>query len=169
MLDDAAAEDDHTGPLGADGHCVDSSNVLDDVDLELKRRGLESVEVEHVAQTAVRDGWTEDGNVVLVGPVIYRSLVVDLFAQSVNDLGGRPVDLLFSALARLLLLEHLVQNGNYPVLKGTVVGVGNDEVSYSVETLLSKIGTRGAEGAHVCVAQTLDEVLLDPTGSRDNG
>lgn len=32
MLDDAAAEDDHAGPLGAHGDGVDAADVGDDVD-----------------------------------------------------------------------------------------------------------------------------------------
>ncbi len=49
VFDQAAAEDDHTGSFGAAGEFVDASDILDDVDDEATRGGLEGVEVEHVA------------------------------------------------------------------------------------------------------------------------
>lgn len=38
------------------------------------------MEVEHVAEAAVRERRAEDGDVVLVGPVVDAALVVDLLA-----------------------------------------------------------------------------------------
>lgn len=70
VLHDPAAQDNHACPLGPMGNLVDAADVLDDIDFELQRRGLEGVEVEHVTKTTVCEGWAEDGNPVLVGPVV---------------------------------------------------------------------------------------------------
>jgi hypothetical protein len=68
-----------------------------------------------------------------------------------------------------LLLEHLVKDGDDPVLEGAVVCVGDDEVADAVEALAAEFGAGGAEGADVGVCKTLDEVFLDTSGSGDNG
>ena len=58
--------------------------------------GLEAVKVEHVAETAVGEGRAEDGDGVLSGPVADGALVVDLEAETVDELAGCPVEQAFS-------------------------------------------------------------------------
>lgn len=169
VLDEPAAQDNHASPLGADGHGVDAADILDEVDLELQGGRLESVEIQHVAQAAVSDGRAENWDVILIGPVVDRTLVVDLLAEAMDDLGGRPVDLLIGTLAGLLLLQHFVEDGHDPVLKGAVVGVGDDQVTDAVEALAAEVGTGRAERADVGVAETLDEILLDAAGGCHDG
>lgn len=144
MLDDAAAEDDDASPLGPHGNGVDLADVLDDVDAQVAWRRLETVKVQHVAEAAVSKGGTEDGYVVLPGPVVDGPLVVDLLAEAVDDLARGPVygvlAVVTLAPAHLLLVEHLVEDGDDPILKGAVVGVGNDEVPDAIETLLAQVG-----------------------------
>jgi hypothetical protein len=129
------------------------------------------MEIQHIPQTPIRQGRTEDGNIVLIRPVVNRPHVVNLFPQSVNDLGRRPVNplLLIQRLALLLLVEHLVQDRNHPVLKLAVVGVGNHEVADAVESLLAELGAGGVEGRQIGVAQALNEIFLDAARRRDDG
>ena len=126
------------------------------------------MEVEHVSQTPVRQRRAEDRNVVLVGPVVHRSLVVDLLAEPVNDFRRRPADLVRRALARLLLLQHFIQYRHHPVLKSAVVRVRYHQVPYAVETLRPEFRAGRVEGGHVRVAETLDEILLDAPSCRDD-
>lgn len=173
VLHDTTTEDDDTGPLGPHGDGVDLADVLDDVDAQVPRRRLEAVKVQHVAEAAVSQRGAEDGYVVLPGPVVDGALVVDLLAEAVDDLARGPVDGVLAVVALapagLLLLEHLVEDGDDPVLKGAIVGVGNDEVPDAVEALLAQVGARGAKGRHVRVAEALDQVLLDAAGRGDDG
>lgn len=85
------------------------------------------------------------------------------------DLLAVDVEVLASGLAGLLLFEHLVEDGHYPVLKLTIVGIGDDEVAYAVEALASQTGALELEAAHEGRGQALDEVLLDATGGGDDG
>jgi hypothetical protein len=48
MLADPTAQNDHSRLFGLDGHVVQSPDILDDIDSEL-RLGLVGVEVDHVA------------------------------------------------------------------------------------------------------------------------
>lgn len=64
MFAHSAAEDDHTGLFGLDGHIVQPAYILHDVDIEL-RVGLVRVEIDHVAQTTVCQSGAKDRNVVL--------------------------------------------------------------------------------------------------------
>ena len=50
------------------------------------------MEVKHVSETAVCQGGTEYGDIVLVCPVINGFLVVDFFAKSVDYFARCPVD-----------------------------------------------------------------------------
>ena len=140
MLHDAATQDDHACSFGPDGNGVDPSDILDDIDPQLSWRRLEGVEVEHVAETAVGEGGTEDGDVVLVGPVADRGRVVDLFAETMDDLAGCPVPRLAGRLARFLLLEELVEDGNQPVFEGAVVAVGHVEIADAIDASVSQRG-----------------------------
>lgn len=169
VLDDAAAQDDHAGPLRPHRDGVDLADVLHDVYAQLLGRRLERVEVQHVAQAAVGQGRAEDGNVVLPGPVVDRVLVVDLLAQAVDHLAWRPVHRLVRLLALLLLGQHGVEDGQHPVLEGAVVVVGHDEVADAVQALCTQAGAGRGELAQVGRAQTLDEVLLDAAGRGDDG
>ena len=103
-----------------------------------------------------------------VGPVVHGPLVVDFFAQPVDDLGGCPVDLVVGALASLLLLQHLVKDGNNPVLKGAIVVIRNHEISYSVETFLAQIRAVSTKRCKIGIAEALDEVLLDAACGGDD-
>lgn len=126
------------------------------------------MEVKHVTQTAVCQGRAEDGDVVLVRPVIDGALIVDLLTQTVDDFRRGPVDLVLSALAGLLLLKHLVEDGHHPILKGAVVGVRHNEVADPVQALFAERSAVGAEGAHVCLAKALDEVFLYAASGGDD-
>ena len=168
VLDDAASEDDHARPPCPDRNGVDVPNILDEIDPELPRRGLERVEVEHVSKAPVRQRWAEDWDVVLVGPVVHRPLVVDLLAEPVYDLRRRPAGLVLRTLARLLLLQHLVQDRHHPVLEGAVVGIGHHQVPYAVEALRPELSARRMERGHVGVPETLDEILLDTPCCRND-
>lgn len=173
MLDDSSTEDYHAGPLGSHSNCVDLADILHDVNLKLQRRGLEGVEVQHVPQTAVCERGTENGNVVLVRPIVHALLVIYLLAQAMDDLAGGPVNGVFRGLpgapGGLLLGEQSVKNGHDPVLKETVVIVGDDEVADAVQALGAQCGAWRRKGAHVCWGEALDEVLLDAAGGGDDG
>lgn len=65
----------------------------------------------------------------LPAPVVDALFIVDLLAETVDDLAGSPLDL----LRTLLLLDHLVKDGHNPVFKLAVVGVGNQEISNAVQ------------------------------------
>nr|POE65042.1 hypothetical protein CFP56_34710 [Quercus suber] len=169
MLDDPASQHNHARPLRTHRDGVDAADVLDDVDLELVWRGLEGVEVQHVAQTAVGQGGAEDRDVVPVRPVIHGGLVVDLLAQAGDDFARGPVQGLLLVLGRLLLLQHPVQDGDDPILERAIVAVGNDEVADAVHALLPQACAVGREGAQVGGGQAFDEVLLDPARGRDDG
>lgn len=85
-----------------------------------------------------------------------------------DHLGWRPVDLFLSAFTSLLLLKHLVENGDDPVFEGAVVRIRNNEVSNAVETLAAEFGSRGTEGTNICVTKALDEILFDATSRGDD-
>ena len=67
MLAYSASKDDHACLLCCTGEFVEAPNVFDDVDN--KAWVAEGVEVDHVAQRAVREGRTEDWNVILHFPL----------------------------------------------------------------------------------------------------
>lgn len=135
MLHNAAAQDDHPRALRPDGDGVDLADVLDNVYAQLLRARLERVEVQHVAQGAVRQRRAKDGDVVFPRPVIYRALVVDLLTKAVDHLAGRPVDGFFVIAASLLLCEHSVHDRHDPIFEGAVVAVRHDQVADAVHAL----------------------------------
>ena len=104
------------------------------------------MEVQHVAETAVCQSRAEDGDVVLPRPVVDGPFVVDLLAQAVDHLTRRPVQGLSGRLARLLLFQHLVQNGHHPVLEGTVVAVRHHQVADAIHALGPQSGAGRREG-----------------------
>jgi len=168
VLDKPAAQHNHARALRPHGKRVDPADVLDNVDAHLGRRRLEGVEVQHVAQAAIRQRRAEDGNVVFPGPVVDRALVVDRLAQTVNDLARRPVQRLVRRLAGLLLGEHRVEDGHHPVLKGTVVAVGHHQVADAIHPFGPQPCSRRRKRPHVRGCQAFDQVLLHTAGCRDN-
>ena len=57
--------------------------------------------------------------------------------------------------ALLLFKQHGVQNGHDPVLKGTVITVGNQHVTYSVQALGSEVLAPEVEAANIGGCHTL--------------
>ncbi len=69
-----------------------------------------------------------------------------------------------------LLVQHAVEDGYDPVLKGAVVAVGHVQVADAVDAALAQRGARMArEGAQVRRRQALDQILLDAAGCRHDG
>lgn len=169
MLHHAAAQNDHAGPLGPNGHGIDGADILHDIDAQLAWRRLESVKVEHIAQAPVRQGRAEDGDIVLGRPIADGRLVIDLPAQPADDLARRPAHGVRRVSSILLLVQHGVQDGHDPVFEEAVVGVGHDEVADAVHALGAQGGAVGGEGAEVGGREALDEVFLDAAGCRDDG
>lgn len=85
-----------------------------------------------------------------------------------DNLGRRPLYRVVRVLCRLLLLEHLVQDGNDPVLESAVVGVGHNHVADPVEAPAAEVLADVAEGRHVRVAEAFYEILLYPAGGGDD-
>lgn len=170
MLDQAGAEQDDASVLGVQGQGVDAADVVDDVDAQLARRRAEGVEEEHVAETAVRQGGAEDGDVVAVGPVVDRGRVVDLLAEPADELARRPDERVGAGPAGFLLVEQPVEDGHDPVFKGAVVVVWHVQVADPIDASLPQCGAgHAAERTQVRGRQTLDQVLLDAAGRRHDG
>lgn len=138
MLDETATENDHACSLGPYRDGVDATDILDDVDAQLARGGLEGVEIEHIAQAPISEGRAEDGDVVLVSPVVNRAWVVNLLAKTVDDLARGPGDGVRGVLAGLLLLQELVEDGHDPVLEGAVIAVGDIKIADAIEAASSQ-------------------------------
>ncbi len=68
-----------------------------------------------------------------------------------------------------LFLKHFIKDGYNPVLKLAVVGVGDDEISYTIHTARSQTGPGGGELSKVGVSETFDEVFFDSAGGGDDG
>lgn len=76
---------------GPDGDVVDPPHVLHDVHHEVAPKAcLVRMEVEHVPNGAVGQGGAEDGDVVLVAPIVDRVLVVDLLPQPAKGKNSKP-------------------------------------------------------------------------------
>lgn len=72
-------------------------------------------------------------------------------------------------LPRLLLLfEHLIQDRHNPILKLTVVFVGNKEVPDPIHPLLPQLRAVEVEIPKVRGSKTLDEILFDAACGRDD-
>ena len=173
VLDEAAAEDEHAGAAGADGQVVELADVARDGDVEDGRGGAEGVEVEHVAEGAVREGGAEDGDAVAVRPVEDRGLVGDLGAQAGDDGAGGPDEAVRvgggGRFGGFLLGEHGVEDRDDPVFEGAVVAVGDDEVADAVHALFPQAGAVGAEGGEVGGREAFDQVFFDAAGGGDDG
>ena len=120
------------------------------------------VEVDHVTDRPVDDGRREDGNVILVAPVVDAFGVVDFFPEAMDHFGGRPIDALL-----LLLLHHLVQNRRHEVLKLAVVVVRHQQVANAIDPLPSQPLPLQLEASDVRGSDAFDEILLDPTRGGD--
>ena len=109
--------------------------------------------------------WVENvrkSRIHFICPVVYRFLIIDLFAKPVDKCARGP------NLTRLvLLLEHLVEDGHEPVLELAVVVVWHNEVSDAVHPTATE--GRAVEGKvrEVGLAEAFDEVLLDPACGGD--
>lgn len=79
MLDDPASQNNNTSLLSAHGKVIYLAHILNDINADLLRRSLESMEVQHITQTTIRERGTENGDIILPRPVVNRFLVVDLF------------------------------------------------------------------------------------------
>lgn len=71
----------------------------------------------------------------------------------------------FCRLRRFLFGNESIENRNYPVLKGAVVAVGNDEVADTIEALGTKTSSWGRETAQISGSKTFNKVLFYTTGS----
>lgn len=176
MFDDPPTQNDHAGPGGPDSHGVDTAHIVDNIDAQPLRGGAVGVEVEHIAQGAVGQGGTKDRDVVPSSPVQNRVLVVDFAAETFNDLAGGPMQLvlLIASLQGLLLggllfLQHLIQDGDQPIFKCTVVAVRDDEVADAVQSFGTQPSARGGKGAHVGGSQAFNEIFLHSASRGDNG
>ena len=168
MLDYTTTENDHARSLGAYGNSVDLANVFDEIDAKLLRRRLEGVEVKHVSKTAVSESWTEDGYIILPCPVIYRSLIVDLFAEAVDDFAWSPINGVLGSLGSFLFFQHFVQYWNDPVFESAIVVVWNEQIADTIKTFGTKRCTRRGKGAQVSRCKTFDKVFFNTASSRDN-
>ena len=155
------------------------------------RGRLEAVEIKHIAKTTISKGGTEDRDVVLGGPVADGALVVDLQAETADELAGCPAEVLVAIIiivaitsmlgvsvsvvgasvgvTLLLLGKQAVQDRNQPVLERAVVVVWDDEVADPVHALFAQSRAGHAEGAEVRLGQAFDEVFLDAAGRRHDG
>ena len=155
-----------------------------------RRRCLETVKIKHIAKTTIGKGGTEDRDVVLGGPVADGALVVDLQAETADELAGCPAEVLIVIIiiivtitsmlgvgvvgtsvgvTLLLLGKQAVQDRNQPVLERAVVVVWDDEVADPVHALFAQSRAGHAEGAEVRLRQALDEVFLDAASRRHDG
>ena len=173
VLDEAAAEDDHTSALGVDGDVVEGADVAGDGDVKDGGGGAVRVEVEHVAEGAVGEGGAEDGDAVAGRPVEDGAVVGDFRAQAGDDGARGPDEAVVRgrgrAMGRFLLGEHGVEDGHEPVFEGAVVAVGDDEVADAVEALGAQGGAVGAEGGEVGRREAFDEVFFDAAGRGHDG
>ena len=177
MLDEPAAENDHASARGVHGNVVEFADVAGDGDVEDGGAGAEGVEVEHVAQGAVGEGGAEHGDAVPVGPVEDGGFVGDFGAEAGDDGAGGPDEAVLRVVGGclvgfgggFLLREHGVEDRDDPVLKGTVVAVGHDEVANAVHAFFPQVGAVGAEGGKIGGGEAFDQVLFDAAGRRDDG
>ena len=105
--------------------------------------------------------WSSSGGALgnaayFVSPIVHRLLVVDLLAETADDGAGGP-----DGALRSLFLEHLVQDGNHPVLELAVVVVRHDEVTYAIHAAPPQVRAVKVEIGEVRLAEALDEVLFD--------
>lgn len=73
MLANSTSEDDHAGLFRLDRHIVQSPYIRYNVEDEL-RFSLVRVEIDHVSQRTVSQGWAKDWNIVLLSAAILRGI-----------------------------------------------------------------------------------------------
>ena len=135
------------------------------------------MEVEHVTKGAVGEGGAEHRDAVSVGPVEDGGFVGDLGAEAGDDGAGGPDEAglwvvggcLVNFGGGFLLCEHGVEDRDDPVLKGTVVAIGHDEVADAIHAFFPQVGAIGAEGGEIGGGKAFDQVFFDAAGRRDNG
>ena len=169
MLHNASAKDDHASPFRPNSNSVDFADVLDDVDAKLLRGGLEGVKVEHVTETPISESRAEHRNVVLPGPVVHGSLVIDLLSKPVDNFTRRPMKWFLVLSTRLLFCEHFVQDGHHPIFEGAIIAVRDEQVADAVHTLLAERSAGSSEGSQIRWRKTLDEIFFDATRSSHDG
>lgn len=151
----------HAGTVSSHSDIVDLLDIVHNVHAELG--ALVGVKVHHIAERAVGQRGTKHRDVVLVGPVVHRVLVVDLLAEAVDHGGGSP-----AGAVGHLLVGHGVQDGVHPVFKEAVILVGHNEVAEPVDALSAQLSAVQLEVAHVSGSQALDKVLLNAASSGHN-
>ena len=161
MLGNTSTENELTNMLGRKSEHIQLTSIRDDIDNEALT--LEGEHGEHISNGTVSNGRAEDRDVVLVGPVVDRVLIVDFLTETINK-GGRSPD----RLVVLLLLPHGLKDGHDPSLEVHIVVVGDQEVSNAVHTLETKLATIKIEVAHVVMAEALHEILLNTSSSSDD-
>ena len=112
-----------------------------------------------------------------MSPVEDGGLVGDFSAEAGDDGAGGPDEAVVWVVGAclvgfgggFLLREHGVEDRDDPVLKGTVVAVGHDEVADAVHAFFPQVGALGAEGGKIGGGKAFDQVLFDAASRRDNG
>ena len=154
VLNDAAAQNNHATALGLEGAIVQQADVLHEVHDEA--RLTPRVEVDNVAQRAVSEGRTEDGDLVLPAPVVNALLIVDFFAHPSDYFRGREDDPLF-----FLLAVQLLHQRQKPGLEKAIVLIWHDQVTDTIEALLAKHRAFEAKVSNVARSQALHDIFLD--------
>jgi hypothetical protein len=78
------------------------------------------MEVEHIAERAISDGWAVDRDIVLVAPVVDTLRMIDLFPQTMNQTRRSPA----CAIVDLFISDG-VENWSQPILEETIIIVWN--------------------------------------------
>ena len=171
MLDDSSTKDDHPRPLRPDSQAINRPDIARNADIQNPRRRPKRMEIQHVPDTSIRQGRTENRDGVLMRPVAHGSRVVDFLAQAVDDGAGAPYERIGGSvtLRGLLLGEQRVEDGDEPVFEGAVVAVGHDEVADAVHARGAEAGSGRAEGAEVGGRKAFDQVFLHAAGCCHDG
>ena len=131
VLYNSTAKDYHATLLCTKGTVIEQPDILDKVDN--KSRLPVRLEINDIAKSAVGKCGTEYIDAVFPAPVVDAFFVVDALSDLCNDFGWRKdCALLF------LLLMHLFNDGQEPLLKQGVVLVRHDQISDSVQALVTK-------------------------------
>ena len=106
----------------------------------------------------------KDEDMHFICPVVHRFFIVYLLPQPPYDRAWRP-----HLASRLLLLEHLVQDRDQPVLELAVVVVGDDEVADAVHASATEICAIEIKVGEVGLSQAFDKVLFNAASRSDEG
>lgn len=152
MLDDAATHTDNARIVGLHRHRVEPPQVGNDV--QNQARIAIRMEVQHVAQAAVRQRRTEDGDFVFRCPIVDRFFVIDSFAQTdveiIELISIRINNIIRSILiplnhlrrspqhfALILIGQHFVKQRYHPVLELAVVLVRHQQIANAIDALVA--------------------------------